>query len=341
MPLIVEPLSGNLEDIYHISSFKLRESYQQCSAYTKSSLIYRGQSYKDNNVASKCESFVVKFDNMPVFLFLGVSSVQNEKKNVNGYVGRPCVLFFNSDLISKKVLQAMLGGVDKIFNKDNVEFVYRDFLISGNLSPLSKYLLSIGASVKQCFTQVIDLEQSEQTIRKNIRKSYSSLINWGLRELTLTINNKSSNFSWSKMQAFQKLHFKVCGRDTRTEESWRRQYEMCLTGEGFVVMAELDGELVSAGFFSNSINSCYYGASASRRDLFEKPIFHALMWTAILHAKSIGCKWFEVGEQLYPSSSIELQPSEKEMGISHFKSGFGGETKVFLDIRLDNGELDR
>ena len=336
MSLVVEPISGGLEDVFHISPFKLRESYQQCSAYTKSSMMYRGQAYKDNDIANKCESFVVKLDDMLVFLFLGVNSAQKEKNIVNGYVGRSCVLFFNSDLISKKSLQAMLRGIDKIINKDNVEFVYRDFLIGGNLSPLSKYLLSIGASIKQCFTQVIDLEQSEKTIRKNIRKRYSSFINWGLRELTLTINNKSSNFSWSEMQAFQKLHFKVSGRNTHTEESWRRQYEMCLTGEAFVVMAEFDGELVSAGFFTNSHDSCYYGASASRRDLFEKPIFHALLWTAIMHAKLIGCKWFEVGEQVYTNIN---QASEKESGISKFKAGFGGTTKAFLDITLKQKRL--
>ena len=52
------------------------------------------------------------------------------------------------------------------------------------------------------------------------------------------------------------------------------------------------------------------------------------MWKAIIHAKSIGCKWFEVGERIF-SSDVE-----KEMGISDFKSGFGGQTFMSVDIKL-------
>ena len=29
-------------------------------------------------------------------------------------------------------------------------------------------------------------------------------------------------------------------------------------------------------------------------------------------------------------------PTTKELGISDFKSGFGGETRMFLDLKLDN-----
>ena len=60
------------------------------------------------------------------------------------------------------------------------------------------------------------------------------------------------------------------------------------------------------------------------------------MWTAILHAKELGLRWFEVGEQLYINHPIDNKPTKKELGISDFKAGFSGAKRLFLDVRIDN-----
>ena len=91
---------------------------------------------------------------------------------------------------------------------------------------------------------------------------------------------------------------------------------------------------MSAGLFVCSETTCLYGVSASRRDLFEKPLFHSLMWVAILYAKKNKYQYFDVGEQLYPNHPQSIRPTRKELGISEFKAGFGGETKMSLDILL-------
>jgi len=110
---------------------------------------------------------------------------------------------------------------------------------------------------------------------------------------------------------------------------------MVRANEAFLVYGSLGNNLFSAGLFQYISSNCYYGVSTSRRDLFEKPLFHSLMWLAILHAKRLGCRWFEIGEQLYPNHPVDNPPSKKELGISDFKAGFGGETKMFLDLKLD------
>ena len=48
--------------------------------------------------------------------------------------------------------------------------------------------------------------------------------------------------------------------------------------------------------------------------------------------KKIGCKWFEVGEQKYPNHPNENLPSNKDLHISEFKAGFGGDTWMFIDL---------
>ena len=171
-------------------------------------------------------------------------------------------------------------------------------------------------------------------MKSSIRRSYKSLINWGIRELHPRVYD-AATITWELIDQFRQLHIRESGCETRSEESWRRQLDMVQAGEAFIVLGHLNGELVSSGLFMNSKINCYYGISASRRDLFDKPLFHAIMWTAILHAKELGCKWFEVGEQLYPNYSHENLPTKKELGISKFKSGFGGEIRMFLDLKLD------
>jgi len=46
------------------------------------------------------------------------------------------------------------------------------------------------------------------------------------------------------------------------------------------------------------------------------------------------CQYFEVGEQLYPNHPQSIRPTRKELGVSDFKAGFGGQTKMYLDILL-------
>ena len=133
---------------------------------------------------------------------------------------------------------------------------------------------------------------------------------------------------------FRDLHILVSGRETRSRDSWIKQYESIKNNEAFLVMGYQDHEVVSAGYFIINKTNCYYGSSASRRDLFDFPIFHSLVWTSMLHAKKIGCHWFDMGEQFFLCNSSDNHPTQKELGISKFKGGFGGENKVCMDIEL-------
>jgi lipid II:glycine glycyltransferase (peptidoglycan interpeptide bridge formation enzyme) len=133
------------------------------------------------------------------------------------------------------------------------------------------------------------------------------------------------------MEGFRLLHRQAAGRETRSRKTWDLEYEMVLQGEAFVVLAYLEQALVTAALFLYSPRYCYYGVSASNRDLFDKPLSHIVLWTAILHAKGLGCRFFEMGKQLYPGQGDPL-PTQKELNISTFKRGFGGKTQIRLDV---------
>jgi hypothetical protein len=301
--------------------------------HTRSGLNYYRQRPLDNKQILVDRSFVISLEDEPVIGFQGATVRIEGKTDLLAYE-IPCVTIENKTKLTAKASKIFFREIDKIAHDINGTILYRDWMLNGELSCLSKYLLRQGAKATPIFSQVIDYTKEKATEKSSIRKSYKSLINWGLRELKPRVYDES-NITWEHMNIFRQLHIEQAGRETRSEASWRKQYEMVRAGEAFAVCGRINDNVVSAGLFIHGKYNCYYQVSASRRDMFQKPLFHSLMWLAILHAKKLGCRWFEIGEQLYPNHPFDKPPSKKELGISDFKAGFGGETKMFLDLKLD------
>jgi len=207
---------------------------------------------------------------------------------------------------------------------------YCDVLVDGKLSFLGQLLLDNASSIATpLFTQIVSLSPGEEVLKRHVRKSYKSLIHWGLKHLNINVLD-SQSLTRDDIERFRQLHIQEAGRETRSVRTWEIQFEQVLHGEAFVVFGELDEQLVTAAFFLHSEKYCYYGVSASVRAMFDKPLSHAILWTALLHARKLGCAVFEFGEQLFPSMG---NPTLKELGISLFKKGFGGDTCVRLNIQ--------
>ena len=143
-------------------------------------------------------------------------------------------------------------------------------------------------------TRIIDLSLNEVDLKTTLRKSYHSLINWGLNKMEIAIYD-NSNIRWEIIEEFRDLHMKEAKRETRSIDTWLKQYEAISKGLAFCITAKLQEELVSAAYFLCPDKICYYGSSASRRDLFDKPLSHAIIWTAILESKKKGALLFNIG----------------------------------------------
>jgi len=309
------------------------ETGWQSPIHTESNLKYYYQLCVDRGDKIIDHSFILCSENEPLIAFLGATVKEKSRINLLAYEV-PCIVLENKAKITKKAVKLFLKKFDQITRDINGSICFRDFLINGELTSLSRYLLNKGAQADPLFSQIYDLKRDKLPIKSNIRKSYKSLINWGIRELQPTVFD-STNITWELMDVFRQLHIRESDKETRSVDSWQRQFEMVKKGEAFAVFGFYDDKIVSAGLFAHSKTNCFYGVSASRRELFEKPMFHALLWTAILHAKKLDCRWFEFGGQLFPNHPNDKPPTKKELGISRFKAGFGGGTKIFLDIKLN------
>ena len=169
---------------------------------------------------------------------------------------------------------------------------------------------------------MIDLTKDIEEIKSNVRKRYKSHINWGIKNMSIEVYDKT-NITESIIEDFRILHINVAGRETRSKNTWTRQYQSVKKGESFVVCGKIEGAIVSQGLFNIYNKHCYYSVSASRRELFLNPIFHAIMWRAIEFAKSLNIERFETGIDEVDKANISML-SAKENNIADFKRGFGG-----------------
>jgi len=306
---------------------------QACQApmHTQAAYAFYRQRPLDEGAALVDYSFVVVDDGYPV-AGMQVASISKEgKTNLQAYEV-PAFVMEDPEIDDRRnYRRQFLKHFQQILPERGGSVLYRDRLENGELSFFARHLLESGGLATPIFLQILDLSASEEELRRGIRKSYRSLINWGQRSLEIELLDHSDP-STSAMDSFRELHREVSGRETRSAESWQRQTDMITNGEAFALFGRLEGRLVTAGFFMHTESTCLYGSSASARDLFDKPLSHAMLWTAILHAQSLGCSRFEMGERLFPHQG---QPSKKELGISLFKGGFGGVTQAALDVLWD------
>jgi len=114
-----------------------------------------------------------------------------------------------------------------------------------------------------------------------VRKIYTSLINWGQKNLSPQLLDDRT-ISPEDVESFRDLHIEVARRETRSRRTWELQYEMVCRGEAVTLPGYMKRELVSAALFLFGPKYCYYGVSAAKRELFDKPLSNHTIWAAML-----------------------------------------------------------
>lgn len=174
-----------------------------------------------------------------------------------------------------------------------------------------------------------DLTLSEEELHQHLRKSYRSLLHEGEKLWRVTVLDDVDHETFTE---FRLLHRAVAGRVTRPVETWDLQERAIHEDKDFLVLLHnAENRLIGCGLFSASRDMSTYGVGAYDRSLFDKPVSHIVQWTAILHAKALGCRWHYIGARFYPGD--ERQATEKELSIAYYKEGFA--TNRFLNVLLE------
>jgi FemAB family protein len=180
----------------------------------------------------------------------------------------------------------------------------------------------------------VDLSLPVRQIKSCFRKQYRNSVNQGRKLLNCEIAAGSGPLIRQHLEDFRKLHIEVTGRETRSIDTWNKQYDALSDSAAFMVLIFFNDDLVGASLFSSSKSHISYSVGAYRRELFETmPISHAAQAAAIEHGKALGKRWYYIGRRHYPQDTPT--PTEKEVSIGYFKRGFATDITPQFVITLE------
>ena len=215
----------------------------------------------------------------------------------------------------EKQLERFIHEIVLILGIQTVNFYEASQTIS------SWYLMWLKKASKDFLTYhyAIDLGKSLEDIRLDFRKSYKSLVNKAYKEWKIEICENDID---AIFEEFRSLHLEAAGRETRQKSSWDIQKDQVKKGEAFLVTVREDHLLIGAGLFNYSKHHGIYSVGAYKRELFDRPIGHAVQMKAIERLKEIGCRTYHLGQKAIDMGEVKF--TEKEKSISYFKEGFAG-----------------
>jgi hypothetical protein len=240
------------------------------------------------------------------------------------YCGMPVRIVARSGLPRDSIAGATAAAfrkIDDIATRHGLtSATVADFDSGGQLSVIGKQCVNRGAAPTVHLSATCDLNGGEPVLRRGLRKSYRSLINWGERNLRMEFAGRG-NADYSLFRRYQELHKAVAGRSTRSQKSWDIMFEWIVGGGGELTLGYLrSGELVAGTLVVDGSDVATYASGAYDRSRFDMPISHWPLWLAIRRSAERGRSTFDLGE--LPLSGVD----RKEADVGFFKRGF---TDVF------------
>lgn len=321
--LMIKKLKNLLEKDYQNVSFNLEnwgeildDSCNVSVFCLESTVNYYVAYYQGYNL-----SFILQEDNKLIGLFPLMLHQENGEWIIssNG-AGILPPIFVNN--IARKVKKRLEKQLADILSTVTAELNIKKFILLEHSYQLSSwYQFWIDKAKRQFLTYQlgIDLSQDVENIRLDFRKSYKPLVNKALKEWDVKIHENNID---GIFEEFRLLHLQVAGKKTRNQKSWDIQKEQIKKGEAFLVSVKDKKKMIGAGLFNYSKDMGMYSVGAYKRELFDKPIGHAVQMVAIEKLKELGCSIYFLGQK---STHLDNKlPSDKELSISYFKEGFAG-----------------
>jgi FemAB family protein len=242
-------------------------------------------------------------------------------------IGAPCFSNEISDKNQKKIRRQCLAILNNWCLERKTEFWETcDDAKELGISEWQKVINHISERSMAGVQLYVDTEEGLEEIRAKFRKSNKNNLNVAAKTWQTEIYHKCDTSSFGE---FFELHKEVSGRLTRSLETWELQRRALIAGKAYlVVLRESTGRMVGAGYFMVSKSESYYGVAAFRRELFEQPLGHLVVWEGLKFAKSLGIRWFNIGNRCYEHLDPEATP--KQLAIADFKEGFA--TRFFVRI---------
>lgn len=232
-----------------------------------------------------------------------------------------------SDIQREKILKGLFIKVDSLAAEFGVARA------SFRMTPLSRkrtefnWLTKWGFFDNSINSQLIDLDLDLEILWKVIRKGHKYDIKRGQKCFQVKIYDQDA-ITKEIFEQYRFLHHKAAGRVTRPIETFEMMYDWIKDGNGVLVSASKDGNFAGFSYIILYKDSAYYVSASDNPDLERNiPVYHVMQWELIRWLKERRFKKYEIGIQQFSSQIFDF-PSEKEINISFFKRGFGGNAQV-------------
>ena len=187
----------------------------------------------------------------------------------------------------------------------------------GFLSPVDRGCLDRGGQPRLRMRAEADLSLDEDALRRDVRDSYRSLINWGRKNLRL-VHVNADNPDRGLLDDLGEFHAATAGRVVHGEATWRVLFDHIAQGGGEMCMGYTeDGTLVSGAMVIDEADVALYFLAVYDRERFDKPMGHWPLFDSMLRAKTRGRRYFDLGEFVARGAA-----GSKEYNIGFFKKGF-------------------
>ena len=288
------------------------------------------------------KSFIVIENNSCVGIcFLPIEQYEN-KISVSvsgGYVISP----LSTSKRIEKVIFKEIAEISKELNIQKVNFYLSPMILE--YKNKFNYLLEynfIDTSTTNC---LIDLKLEQNNLWKNLRKSYKALINSVLKNNEyeiLIINNKTPNSN--EIHGEYKILHEKCAGVTRGTETFDKQFEMLQRGFASIIGLKYKDKFIGISYFLHFKNTVVYmsGTDDPKYENSKIPIYHVILWSAILYFKENNFDYFELSRPCGYNkiNGFEDYLDEKQINISHFKRGMGTKmVPVFRGVKYYDNNL--
>lgn len=173
-------------------------------------------------------------------------------------------------------------------------------------------------------TQLLDLAEDETSLLRAMRKGHRADVGRAAKLMGAQVFDHS-NITEERFEAYRLLHAKAAGRVTRPLSTFRMMFEWIQRGLAILSCATLDEKPVGFALINVYKSGAYYSSGCEDPEFNHLPIGHLLQWQTIQWLKANGIRRYEIGLQFF-APQPHAPVSDKEMKISFFKRGFGGQT---------------
>lgn len=234
------------------------------------------------------------------------------------YVDAP--LFKDNEKLEKKIFAL----IDEIALKNRVS------KIMFSIDPLEKarftynYLQKYNYLDTSILVYVFNISQPEDWLagcRRNHRRAIKSILQ--NKDFSVFYIDKN-NPSYEIHEEYRRLHHKCAGRVTRPKETFDFQFEALKQGNAVLFGLKYRNKNIAYSYFEHNVNKALWASAADDPDYDKLPLYHILAYLAVQYFREKGVDYIGTGQPSSPSNQMDYYPDEKQLNISHFKTGFVG-----------------